>query len=346
MRSVTRMIVLAIASLLIACGSPEQAEPARAVRIAGAAYLGDLPTHVADARGLFSEHGLSASVQFSDSGKRNLERLRAGEADFALMALTPLVLDRLADPDPGQADDPVILASLLQSYELTAVVAAPDSGIERPEDFRGRRIAFERGTNTEFVWWLFEQFHVLDRPSIEPVSIPFPETAEAFVSGGVDAAVLPEPWASQLEARLQRMGKPAPRRFDTRNLYAGRWVVVTTRGFAEERRDICREVLAAYRQAIDYIEHAPADAIAIYTRRIQNGDSLLAERWEALDYDISLDWALIASLQEQFRWTRNIGIANAGGPVRVLHLLEPAPLRTGWPDSIQIPFVPTAAGVE
>jgi len=337
MTAVWNLRFVAAAVALLSSSTAAEPQTQGTVRIAGAAYVGDLPTHVADARGLFAGQGLDAVVDYSESGKRNMARLRAGETDFALMALTPLVLDRLADPDPGGPDDPVILASLLQSHELTVIFAAPDSGIDRPADLGGHRVAIERGTNTEFVWWLFEQFHDIDPASVEVVSIPFAETPEAVASGRVDAAVLPEPWASRLEARLQATGRSPVRRFNTRNLYAGRWVLVTTRRHVLQRREACRKLLAAYREAIEFIERAPADAISIYAENTGATDSILAERWEALDYDLNLDWALIASLQEQLRWIRDVGKPDAGAPLRVLELLETGPLREVRADAVKIP---------
>src|SRR6056297_332127 len=111
-------------SLLLASDAGAESDSQRAVRIAGAAYIGDLPTYVAAELGFFARHGLASAVEYSDSGKHNMALLRAGDVDFALMALTPFVLDRLTDPTPGQPDHPVILASLLQSHELTALMAS------------------------------------------------------------------------------------------------------------------------------------------------------------------------------------------------------------------------------
>ena len=311
------------------------------VRIAGAAYLGDLPTHVAERRGLFADEGLQANVHYSESGKQNLARLRADETDFALMALTPLVLDRLADSDPGQAGDPVILASLLQSSELTAVLARPGAGMERPGDLAGRRIGFERGTNTEFVWWLFEQVHRIDRDSVDIVPLSFANTAAAVFSKRVDAVVLPEPWASRLQARHQRVeGRPI-QRFHTRNLYAGRWVIVTTRRFVREHAEACRNVLAAYHRASEWIERSPNEAISIYADSIDTSRSLLTERWQALDYDINLDWALVSSLLEQFRWARASRFAEADEQPGVLELIDPGPLSELVPASVKIPGAAT-----
>lgn len=330
-----------MATLLFACGDAAELEAQRAVRIAGAVYLGDLPTVVADQRGFFAAYGLEAEVEFSDSGKRNMARLRAGEVDFALMTLTPFVLDRLADPDPHQPDDPVILANLLHSSELTQILVYSDAGVERPADLDGLRVAFERGTNTEFVWWLFEQFHGIDRASIRPVSIPFSATPEALLSGRLDAAVLPEPWASRVEAQVRRSGKRPLRRFDARNLYSGKWVIVTTRRHVREHRQECRDVLAAYHRAMEFIERKPAVAIAIYQNRAESADHVLARHWDALDYGINLDWTLIAGLQEQFRWARQVGYHNAGGPVRVLDLIEAGPLHEVWPEAVHLSVAAT-----
>lgn len=344
MRFCTLLIFASTTALLIAGAAMADSNSDRSVRIAGAVYLGDLATHVADARGLFAAHGLAAAVEYNDSGKQNMARLRAGAVDFALMALTPLVLDRFADADPGQADDPVILANLLQSYELTQIVVVDDSGALRPGELRDRRVAVAQGTGAEFVWWLFEQFRGLEHSMVETVSIPFPDTAEALISGRVTAAVLPEPWASLLEARFKRSGARRLSRLDMRSLYSDRWVIVTTRRYARQHPELCRDVLAAYRQATEFIERAPADAISIYEAAAGATDGILAERWESLDYDISLDWALIAGLQEQFRWAVAAGYETLAGPLRVLDLIDPDPLRDVRPGAVHIPVAvqPTA----
>ena len=334
-------LFILIAAVFLSSIGAADSNASREVRIAGAAYLGDLPTHVAEKRGLFADEGLQAKVHYSESGKQNLMRLRAGETDFALMALTPLVLDYLADEDRGRLDDPVILASLLQSYELTAVLAVPGTGIERPADLAGRRVGFERGANTEFVWWLFEQVHGIDPETMETVSLPFSRSAEAVFSNRVDAVVLPEPWALQLEARYRRIEDVPLQRFDIHNLYAGRWIIVTSRQHVHERRDACRKVLAAYRQASEWIENSPSEAISIYAGSTHSSSRILVERWQALDYDINLDWALVSSLQEQLRWAHDQAIATVAGPRRVLQLIEPGPLREILPDAVNIPQATT-----
>ncbi|MDZ7748712.1 MAG: hypothetical protein U5K43_07600 [Halofilum sp. (in: g-proteobacteria)] len=94
--------------MLAAAPAPAADPP---IRIDGVTYLGDLPTLVAEHRGLFTRNGIRAEVRHGDSGKQNLGRLRAGETDFALMALTPWCWTSWPTRPRPARDDPVALAS-------------------------------------------------------------------------------------------------------------------------------------------------------------------------------------------------------------------------------------------
>ncbi|MDZ7829193.1 MAG: NrtA/SsuA/CpmA family ABC transporter substrate-binding protein [Halofilum sp. (in: g-proteobacteria)] len=315
-------------------GSPAlSAGPQPAVRIAGVIYLGDLPTVIADHENLFRRHGLDASVHFNHSGRDNLHQLRAGETDFALMALTPIVLDRLADETPGGPDDPVILASLVHATSLNAVVARPSAGIDTPADLTGRRVALRKGTNAEFVWWLFAHFHGLDPDAVRLVDQSVPAVQAALRNGEVDAAVLWEPWLSRLLASSDE----ELRVFGGSNIYTAKWVLVTTRRSVDEHPDRARAMLAAYRDAIDRIERDPDTAISTYARRADVDKSILRRNWQALDYELNLQWSVIATLQQQIDWAERSGRQPLVAPIRVLELIESAPLRAVDPARVGVP---------
>lgn len=329
---------IAMAALALSAASALHARQSQdPVRIASAMYLGDVPTIVAEELQLFAAQDLDVDVTQLASGQQSLARLRAGKAEFALMALTPMVLDRLNDADPGGADDPVILASLAHASDLIQIVTRDDSGIQQAEDFDGRRVAIDRGTNSEFVWWLYAQFHGLEHASVELVDLPFPEMADALIAGRVDAAVLWEPRVSILDARLGASSNAGLVHIHVGNLYAGKWVLVTTRRTAENRRALCRSVLAAYRESIEFVDQQPQESIVIFNRRMDLADGLLAGHWNALDYELTLDWGLIADLQEQFLWARAVGHGEIDGQLRILEMIEPGPLRDLRPDAARIP---------
>lgn len=327
-----------LAAIWLVIGSAAIAQaPTKSVRIAGAIYLGDAPTAIAAAQGFFAREGIRAEIAYLRSGKESLARLRSGQADFALMALTPLVLDRLADPTPGGADDPVVLASLAHSDQLLAMVTTGDSSIHGSSDFDGKRVAIRRGTNTEFVWWLYRQYHGIERFAVEPVDLPFAEMPEALAAGQVDAALLWEPWISSLDARLLDAGRKPSRRIDLEHIYLGKWVLATTRSTARHGMTLSRSVIRAYGRAIDFMEASPERALAAYKRQMQVSGGEADVRWNALDYELSIDWSLIAGLQEQLHWAAAAGYPTVAEPVRVLGLLEPGPLLREWPGKVGIP---------
>jgi len=338
MQSIKFASALAVLCLGAGCGIADADRRNDAVvRVAGAVYQGDAPTVVAQARGLFDQAGIRVETAHLDSGKESLARLRAGKADFALSALTPIVLDRLADETPGEPDDPVIIASLVHSNDLLQIALSQGSGIRGPADFAGKRIAINRGTNTEFVWWLYEQYHGLERRSVELVDLPFSQMRAALGSARVDAAVLWEPRVSGFDPDSAEAEDAHTGHLHLDNLYAGKWVLVTSRRTASNRGDLCRRLLRAYRRAIEFTEDDPNEAIATYDRHFGLSGGIDAHHWNTLDYELTLDWSLIAGLQEQFHWAAAAGYENTGEAVHILELIEPEPLRQQWPGTVGIP---------
>lgn len=311
----------------------DAAAPNGPIRLAGVVYLGDLPTVVADHEGLFARHGLDVVVEYNPSGKHNLKKLRAGDTDFALMALTPLVLDRLADTTPGEVDDPVILASLVHSIRFNQVVARADSGIETPTDLRGRRIGLHKGTKSEFVWWVFRQYHGLEANVAEVLDLPVARVSDALLSGDIDAAVIWEPWTIRLRERPGVYLKT----FIGANFYTAKWVLVTSRRMAREAPDRCAAMLEAYGQAIESMEREPEGAIRAYGERTGLEADVLRSDWGLVDYYLNLDWSIVAALQEQLSWARAAGHGGGGAGVDVLTLFEPGPLHAVRPAAVGIP---------
>jgi len=334
----TRILVLLWAWGLQLLSTPSMSdEPVDIVRIAGAMYLGDIPTAVADHLGAFEKRGIQASVEYNPSGQQSLARLRAGEADFALMALTPFVLDHLADPTPGQPDDPVILASLVHSTELTQLLVRADAGVDKPADLAGKRVAVQCGTNTDFALWLFAQHHGLEPASIHKVCMPFGETPRALGAGKVDAAILPDPWTFEASLNDSEASSATLREFELSRIYTGTWVLVTSRHLADQNRALSSHVLGAYLDAIKAIERRPDEALEIYNRRENLPFPVTRQQWQMLDHELGLTWALLSGLRQQIRWARATGVMNEQGPVEILEMIDPRPLDKLQSNRVDIP---------
>lgn len=329
-------LVLALAALPAGAAGAAGADAGAVTRINGVMYLGDLPTVVADKRGFFGRQHVNADVSYRFSGKRNLELLRSGRVDFALMSLTPLVMDILADPDPGQPDDPVILASVVHSTRLNQVVALADAGFGQPAELAGQRIGLMKGTNAEFVWWLFAAYNGFDPGSATLVDRSIEAIPDALINGEVDAAVIWEPWTSRLQHRLaDRLVS-----FTGSNVYTAKWVLVAPRRIVEQQPELSRAVLTAYRDAIGYIDRQAEAAIRLYAAHAGVDTAMLHDNWDALVYELSLDWSLLATFQQQLDWGRRAGYQLVSGEPAVLAMIHPGPLRVVEPGAVSIPAAP------
>lgn len=332
-----RRVALAAAMMAFAFTAVSFADE---VRVTGVDYLGDLPTRVADHNNLFAAQGIDARVAYSASGHDNLRALRAGDTDFALMALTPLAVDLAADHDPREANDPVILASVVHSTRLHQVVALGDGGYLAPANLAGRRIGLMRGTSAEFVWSLFAAYHGLDPAGVEIIDGPIESLAGALAGGRIDAAVLWEPWTGRLRARVgDRLTE-----FTGSNIYTAKWVLVTRREFANEQPALARGVLRAYQAAIDVIRRDPDGTVAAYTAEADAESGNLQRHRDAILYGLNLDWSLLASLRQQFEWALEAGYGAATPERDVLARIDTRPLRAIVPSAIGIPYTDRGAG--
>jgi hypothetical protein len=98
--------------------------------------------------------------------------------------------------------------------------------------------------------------------------------------------------------------------------------------------------LAAYDDAIDRIERDGEGQLAGYAQHFRVPLYSLRPSWTRFDYDLRIDWSLIAALQEQLRWAqqRRNATAPAGAtPISVLSLIAAEPLRRRVPGAVGIP---------
>lgn len=311
--------VFALALPLIAAAA-ESSPP----QLLGVQYSADLSTLVADERGYFRDAAANLRVNYTSSGRQNLQQLRAGEADFAVMKITPVVIDALQDSSPGERDDPVILGTLVDSPGSDQLVSLSDTGITKPADLEGRRVGLTEGTSAEFFWWLFARKHGLEPDTVTRVELPIEQLPAALTGGRVDAAVLWEPWASRVAQATEAELRPLP----GASACVGHWVVVARRAFVAAHPALTRDLLQGYIRSIDWIDNHRKQALELNARRMEIPQSRLERGGLVFDYHLDLDWTVLNALQLQLDWASNSGYGDAKGtPLGVLRLVEPEPLR-------------------
>lgn len=132
---------------------------------------------------------ISVTAQATGASGENMRLVEAGDVDFAI------VQNDVADaayngtaPFKDKLGDVRALGRLYPEY--LHVVATKDSGIKSLEDFKGKKISVgARGSGNEVNCRQIFDFYGLDYSNLEPIFLPYGETADQFKDRNLDGFI-------------------------------------------------------------------------------------------------------------------------------------------------------------
>ena len=172
--------------------APRSPEP---LKIGYSDWPGFTAWEIAKVKGLFKKHDVDVELVWFPVYTDSLTALNTGQLDCNLQTWNDAMAP-LAEGIPLKA---VLL--LDNSFGNDALVAKP--GIESPKDLKGKTIATELGTCDHFLMLKALASAGLTEKDVTYTNLTVPDAAAAFIAGKVDAAVIWQPWVSQ----IQREGK-------------------------------------------------------------------------------------------------------------------------------------------
>ncbi|MEX2334291.1 MAG: ABC transporter substrate-binding protein, partial [Pseudohongiella sp.] len=296
----------------------------------GSTWITDTPTRIAAAANLFeSSTGPFIRVEQGDSGKQSLERLMAGDADFALMASVPLAmaLVRLHHEVAPAERWPVILASVGLSSRTHHVIADGSRGIEQPDDLAGHALGLLPDSSAHFGWDYFAALHGIDADVVQLVEVRPDELAAGLAAGRLGAAVAWTPFSEQIMAQLG----PNARSFPLQGLDTVSWLLVTRRDVLAAHPEAVDRILRGYAAAIDLLQTEPGRAAELLG---------LAPDWQqnqGVAWKLTLDWPVIANMESKLQWSaQRLGVAPVHlGPGRYI---AREPLENFRPRAVALPL--------
>jgi NitT/TauT family transport system substrate-binding protein len=213
--------------------------------------------------------GTSARIQWIsfNAGPSAIEALFAGAIDMTYIGPNPTISGYVRSN--GEALR-VIAGSVSGG---AALVVRNDSGIQKIEDFHGKRIASPQLGNTQDValraWLKSHGMKSIDKGGdVQVVPLANPDQLSLFLKKELDAAWAPEPWAS----RLIHEGN-AHLFLDERDLWPDHQFVTTnlivSRKFLGDHPDLVRKWLAVHVELTDWINGHLPEAKQILNQQIQ-----------------------------------------------------------------------------
>lgn len=302
----------------------KQDSPRESLSIGLADVIHAMPAIIAEEKGFFRDEGLDVTVRHFPNGKPALEAQLRGELDVATVAETPVVFYSFTRRDF------VILASFIRSRSEGRLVVHPQSGINTMADLRGHRVGVIAGTTAHFFLHVMLTDNGLAPGDITEVPIPVPDIIPALMARKVDAIAVFEPLGLQAQAALPTPGK----QFDSGGRVAISFLYTAARDFPERRSTAAKRLLAATDKAIDWIHGHRDETIAVISRRTNLDPQIVASLLDAFTSRLSLDQALLMSLEEQARWALQAGLVKPGPIPNYLEFIDASALRAVKPEVV------------
>jgi NitT/TauT family transport system substrate-binding protein len=288
------------------------ADSDRIIRIGTNRALGTVTPYVAKDRGLFQQQGLQVQIVDFNDVTTLMEALSSGQLDVALVGIAPSAIWQ----QKGVGLKVVAAANGGGHVLLTRT----DTGISTLRQLKGKKVATPKPgtvTDTLFRAELVENQTKLD-PDKDIQIVPNMSAADMptalFVSREVDAAITWEPFASQAEARYHnaRVLYDTSAQWRSAHPQSGQLypvnVVIARQGFIDTRPGDLRRLLAAYVQAILFINAQPDAANQLISKETQLDTAIIAAARRRIDYTAHVDVA--ASLQT-LQWSKQLGYLKA-----------------------------------
>ncbi|MBK9989221.1 MAG: ABC transporter substrate-binding protein [Verrucomicrobia bacterium] len=181
-----------------------------------------------------------------------------------------------------------------------ALLVRPGSGIEKPADFKGKKLATPQLGNTQDVAarvWLQKQGFKITQMGGEVSVLPTanPDQLSLFQQGKIDAVWTVEPWVSRIEREAG--GKVYLEQKD-----AVTTILVSSVKLLKNQPELVKKFAKAHRELTDWVNAHPAEAQALVQRGLSDDVKreikleLVVAAWQRLTFTSEITLDSIASL--------------------------------------------------
>jgi NitT/TauT family transport system substrate-binding protein len=254
-------------------------------------------TLTAQKKGWFEERlGPDVEIQWYafNAGPSAMEAIFAGSLDLTYVGPNPSLNAYIR----SKGEEIRVIAGAARGG--AALLVRPDSGIEKPADFKGRKLATPQLGNTQDVAarvWLRNQGFKITQMGGEVFVLPTanPDQLSLFQQGKIDAVWTVEPWVSRIEREAG--GKIFLEQKD-----AVTTILISSVKALKNQSELVKKFAQAHRELTDWINAHPAEAQALVQRGLSDEVKreikldLIVSSWQRLTFTSEITLSSIESL--------------------------------------------------
>lgn len=255
--------------------------------------------HLAAARGLFRDRGLDVTLLPQSYGKAAVAELVGGNADLAVAADVPVVVEILKGAPLS------IICSVANASNELAVLGRVDRGIRSAADLPGHRVGVTLGTSGEYFLWAFLVRHRIPPQSVELVDLPPANLIDALEHDRVDAITAWQPVRHEAELafgnRIVSLRAP--------DAYAQAYVLVGRQDYVQAHRKALGRVLHALLEADAFVDADPGSAKRLLAGLLKLRPETFDPAWQDVTLEVEQQQAQLVTLEDVATWAMARGYA-------------------------------------
>ncbi len=279
-------VVLFTAALLASCGPQEVEKPPDqvSVRLKWLHSTQFAGLYVAEQEGFYAEENIQVTLTPGGPDHDELELVASGQDDFGTISAPQVLLAR------GKGL-PIVTIAVIFRINPTVYFALQESGIERPEDFIGRKV---RISSTDFVLPAMLAKLGIDMDQLE--AAPPDAGMDAFFAGEVDV------WAGYLTSQVvtaRQQGYELNIIYpDDYGIHIHNDLIITTERMIQEKPELVERFLRATLRGWRYAIENSEEAVAMILRYDEELDEASARA------QVEAQIPLVHTGEDQIGWMR------------------------------------------
>ena len=164
-----------------------------------------------------------------NAGPVQLEALNVGAIDFGDVGEAPPIFAQAAGA-------PLVSAgATVPRPQLEAILVPKGSAIKTVADLKGKKVAFNKGSNVQYFLVKLLEKHGLKYGDVQSIFLPPPDARAAFQKGAVDAWIIWDPFLAAAQKTLD-----AQILADAKGVVNNRGYYFTSRDFATKNTDVLK----------------------------------------------------------------------------------------------------------